>query len=83
MSQGNLLPNKVEIDLNMLRPLVLHRVTGKIYRTDIIAVDNWAESLIIINTRSLSETSENPTGLVSVKRPIGVKLVTKNPLPGD
>ena len=38
-TDGNLLTNKVEIDLNMLRSLVLHGVGGEVDCTDIVAVD--------------------------------------------
>jgi hypothetical protein len=44
---------------------------------------NWAESLIIVDLRALSETPEDPTGFVAIKRPIGMKLVHENPLAGD
>jgi hypothetical protein len=39
VTEGNLLSNKVEIDLNVLRPLMLHWITGEIDSTDIIAID--------------------------------------------
>ena len=39
MTEGDLLSNKMEIDLNMLRPLMLHGVAGEIYNTDIVAID--------------------------------------------
>jgi hypothetical protein len=29
----------MEINLNMLRPLMLHSVAGEIYNTDIVAID--------------------------------------------
>ena len=39
MTEGDPLPNKVEINLKMLRSLMLHRVAGEIHSTDIITVD--------------------------------------------
>ena len=39
MTEGDPLPNKVEINLNMLRPLMLHQVAGEIHSTDIVTVD--------------------------------------------
>jgi hypothetical protein len=39
MTEGDLLSNKMEIDLNMLRPLMLHRIVGEIYSTDIVTID--------------------------------------------
>jgi hypothetical protein len=39
VAECDLLSNKVEVNLNMLRPLMLHGVTGEINRTDIIAID--------------------------------------------
>jgi hypothetical protein len=44
---------------------------------------NRAESLIVVNPRALSETPEDPTGFVAIKRPIGTKLVREDPLAGD
>jgi hypothetical protein len=29
VTEGDLLSNKIEIDLNMLRPLMLHRIAGE------------------------------------------------------
>jgi hypothetical protein len=34
MAEGNLLSNKVEIDLYMLRSLMLHWIAGEIHYTD-------------------------------------------------
>ena len=39
VTEGNLLSNKVEIDLNVLRPLMLYWIAGEIDSTDIIAID--------------------------------------------
>jgi len=39
VTEGNLLSNKVEIDLNVLRPLMLHRIAGEIDSTDVVAID--------------------------------------------
>jgi hypothetical protein len=39
MTEGNLFSNKMEVDLNVLRPLMLHRITGEIDSTDVVAID--------------------------------------------
>ena len=39
MAEGDPLPNKVEINLNMLCPLMLHWVAREIHSTDVITVD--------------------------------------------
>jgi hypothetical protein len=39
MTKGDLLSNKMEIDLNVLRPLMLHWITGEVYSTDVVTVD--------------------------------------------
>jgi len=39
MTEGDLLSNKMEINLNMLGPLMLHWVAEEIYSTDIVAID--------------------------------------------
>jgi hypothetical protein len=44
---------------------------------------NRAKSLIVVDPRALSETLEDPAGFVAIKRPIGTKLVHKNPHVGD
>jgi hypothetical protein len=39
VTKGNLLSNKMEVDLNMLRPLMLHRIAGEVDSTDVVAID--------------------------------------------
>jgi len=39
MTKGDLFSNKMEIDLNVLRPLMLHWITGEVYSTDVVTVD--------------------------------------------
>jgi hypothetical protein len=39
VTEGNLLSNKMEVDLNMLRPLMLHRIAGEIDSTDVVTID--------------------------------------------
>jgi hypothetical protein len=39
MAECNFLSNKVEIDLYMLRPLMLHCIAGEIHCTDVITID--------------------------------------------
>jgi hypothetical protein len=38
MTEGDLLSNKMEIDLNMLRPPMLHWIAGEIYGTDVVTI---------------------------------------------
>ena len=45
-------------------------------------LDNRAECLIIINTRSLCEPPKNPSILVPIQWAICMKLVTIDPFPG-
>jgi hypothetical protein len=70
------------LDIQLMNRPVLRQCQGKNH-TNGCWLDHWTESLIIINTWTLSETPENPTSLVSIKRTIWMKLVPKNPLPGD
>jgi hypothetical protein len=42
VTDGNAFPNEVEIDLDMLRTLVLNRVGGEVDGADIIIVDESA-----------------------------------------
>jgi hypothetical protein len=44
---------------------------------------NQAESLIIVDSRALSETLKDPMGLVSIKGPISTDLLCEDPLAGD
>jgi hypothetical protein len=46
-------------------------------------LDDGDESLIIVDTRTLGEAVKNPVCLVSIKRPIRVKLVFEYPFAGD
>jgi hypothetical protein len=39
VTEGNLFSNKMEVDLNMLRPLMLHRIIGEIDITDVVAIN--------------------------------------------
>jgi hypothetical protein len=43
-TEGNSITNKVEINLDMLGPLVLNRIGGHIHGTDIIAIDHGGTS---------------------------------------
>ena len=42
ITNGDPFTNEVEINLNMLRPLMLHRVAGEIHNTNIVTVDRVA-----------------------------------------
>jgi hypothetical protein len=44
---------------------------------------NRAESLIVVDSGALSETSKDPTGLVAIKGPISMELVHEDPPTGD
>jgi hypothetical protein len=44
---------------------------------------NRVESLIVVDSGALSETPEDPTGLVAIKGPISTELVRGDPLTGD
>jgi hypothetical protein len=44
---------------------------------------NRAERLILVHTRALSETPEDPTSLVAIEGAVDAKLVGENPLAGD
>jgi hypothetical protein len=50
------------------------------HRADGGQFHNRAESLVVVDPRALSETPEDPTGFVAIKRPIDTKLVRENPL---
>ena len=40
MAKGHLFPNKMNIQLDMLGPSMMHRVSGEVDRRDIVAVDH-------------------------------------------
>jgi hypothetical protein len=53
-----------------------HRVnSGQLY--------NQAEGLVVVDSGVLSETPEDPTGLVAIKGPVNTELVCEDPLAGD
>jgi hypothetical protein len=39
VTEGDLHSNQMEIDLNMLRPLMLYKIAGEVYSTDVVTVD--------------------------------------------
>jgi hypothetical protein len=44
---------------------------------------NRAESFVIVDSEALSETPNDPTGLVAIKGPVSTELVREDPLTGD
>ena len=42
ISDSNQVTNKVQVDLHMLRPLMLNRVCGEVHGADVVAVDESA-----------------------------------------
>jgi hypothetical protein len=44
---------------------------------------NRAESLIVVDSRVLSETPKDPTSLVAIKGPINTELMREDPLTSD
>ena len=42
VADSNTVTNKVQVDLHMLRPLMLNRVGGEVHGADIVAVDERA-----------------------------------------
>ena len=59
-AKGNLLTHKVNIELNMLRTSMVHRVGGKVDRADVIAVD---ESGCVNLTEQLLKKLTKPRAL--------------------
>jgi hypothetical protein len=43
----------------------------------------WDEGLVVVNSRALSETPKDPTGLVAIKGPVSTELVHEDPVAGD
>jgi hypothetical protein len=52
-----------------------HMNSGRFY--------NQAESLIIVDSVALSETPNDPTGLIVIKDPVSTELVREDPLTDD
>jgi hypothetical protein len=44
---------------------------------------NRAESLVVVDSRALTETLKDPTGLVAIKGPVSAELVREDPLACD
>ena len=59
-AKGNLLAHEVNIELNMLRPSMVHRVGGEVDRADVIAVD---KSGLVNITKQLLEQLTSPRAL--------------------
>jgi hypothetical protein len=61
-------------------------VLGESYgknHSDSSRLDDWTESLIVIDARSLSESSKYPTSFVSTQGAIGEQFVSKDPFSSD
>jgi hypothetical protein len=43
---------------------------------------NRAESLIVVDSRALSETPKDPASLIAIKSPVSAELVREDPLAG-
>jgi hypothetical protein len=39
MTKCNLLSNKMEVNLHVLRPLMLHWIAGEVYCADVVTID--------------------------------------------
>ena len=59
-AKGNLLTHEVNVDLNMLRPSMVHRVGGEVDRADVVAVD---KSGLVNITKQLLEQLAYPRAL--------------------
>jgi hypothetical protein len=44
---------------------------------------NRVEGLVVVDSRALSKTPKDPTGLVAIKSPISTELVCEDPLASD
>jgi hypothetical protein len=44
---------------------------------------NWAESLVVVDSRALSETLKDPTGLIAIKGSVSTELVREDLLARD
>ena len=71
-AKGNLLVHEVNIELNMLRPSMVHRVGGEVDRADVIAVD---KSGLVNITKQLLEQLTYPqehsaTALATASPPV-------------
>ena len=59
-AKGNLLTHEVNVDLNMLRPSMVHRVGREVDRADVIAID---KSGLVNITKQLLEQVTYPRAL--------------------
>ena len=47
MTEGDTLPNKVEINLNVLRALMLDRIGGEVDSTDVVAINQGGTTKMV------------------------------------
>jgi hypothetical protein len=73
---------KSVLHVELLNWLVTGNSNGE-YRAHGGQFHNRAECLIVVHTRALSETPEDPTSLVAIEGAVGAKLVDEDSLAGD
>jgi hypothetical protein len=47
LTEGDTLPNKVEINLNMLCALMLDRISGEVGNTDVVAINQGGTAKVV------------------------------------
>ena len=60
MAKGHLFPNKMNIQLDMLGPSMMHRVSGEVDRRDVVVVDHHGT---VNRTRELLKQLAKPRTL--------------------
>ena len=48
LTEGNTLPNKVEINLNVLRALMLDRIGGEVDSIDVVAINRGGTTKMVV-----------------------------------
>jgi hypothetical protein len=70
------------LHIELLNRLVMGDSNGE-HRAQGGRLHNRVESLIVVDSRALSETPKDPASLVAIKGPIGVELVHEDPFASD
>jgi hypothetical protein len=69
------------LHMELLNRLVMGDNSGE-HRAQGDRFHNWAESLIVVDSGALSETSKDSVGLVTIEGPASVELVCEDPFAG-
>jgi hypothetical protein len=68
--------------IELLNRLVMEDSSGE-HRAHSGRFHNWTESLIVVDSKALSETPNDPASLIAIEGPVSAELLHEDPFAGD